>query len=144
MVVDEVFPSLFLTKLFQRIGPENIAHQTMSGGFAETINLSGLAPCPTLARSSTHGLDVFQCMQLRAQTSVYTQKLFVHDCGERQRAESIHTCIVDLLGVFVLAFKLEGEIIGKMSALVVSTKKPEAVGVPDLERPKVQHALRVC
>jgi hypothetical protein len=35
----------------------------------------------------------------------------------------------------VLAFKLESEIIGKMSALVISTKEPEGVGVPDLERP---------
>jgi hypothetical protein len=43
----------------------------------------------------------------------------------------------------VLAFEFEGEVVGQMAALVVSSKKPEGVGVPDLQGPEVQNALRV-
>ena len=53
-----------------------------------------------------------------------TQELLVHDCSKWQATESFHAGIVHFLGVFVLAFELEGEIVGKMSALVIASKKP--------------------
>ena len=40
VVVDEVFASLFLAKLFEWVGPENVAHKPVSGRLAESINLS--------------------------------------------------------------------------------------------------------
>lgn len=43
MVVDEVFGGLFLAKFFERICPKNVAHQSMGGRLAETINLGKLA-----------------------------------------------------------------------------------------------------
>jgi len=39
-------------------------------------------------------------------------------------------------------FELEGEVICEMSAFVIATEEEEGVGVPDLERPQVQYALR--
>ena len=39
MVVNKVFLRLFLTKVFKRIGPENVAHKTMGRRFAEAVNL---------------------------------------------------------------------------------------------------------
>lgn len=41
----------------------------------------------------------------------------------------------------MLAFELEGEVIGQMPALVVSAEQPERVGVPDLQGPQVQDTL---
>ena len=43
----------------------------------------------------------------------------------------------------MLTFELECEVVGQMAALVVSSEKPEGVGVPDLQRPEVQDTLRV-
>lgn len=60
-------------------------------------------------------------MKLWAKTTVNAQELFVHYRGKREGAEGLHAGIVYPLGVFVLAFELEGEIIGQMSALVVSS-----------------------
>jgi hypothetical protein len=74
-------------------------------------------------------------MELRAQSTVYTQELLVHDCSQRQCAERVHACLVYGLRVLVLAFELEGKVVGQMAALVVSSKQPEGVGVPDLEGP---------
>lgn len=90
----------------------------------------------------TYSFDVFQSMKFRAETTVYAQELLVHDSGQRQRTERVHTCIVDLFSVFVLAFQFEGEVICQMPAFVVSTKKPESVGIPYLQRPEVEDALQ--
>jgi hypothetical protein len=38
----------------------------------------------------------------------------------------------------VLAFQLEGEVVRKMAALMVSSQEPQRVGIVDLERPKVE------
>ena len=41
----------------------------------------------------------------------------------------------------MFAFQFKREIIRQVPAFVVSAKEPESVRVPDLERPKVEHAL---
>ncbi len=41
----------------------------------------------------------------------------------------------------MLAFKLEGEVVGEMAAFVIASEEPESVGVPDLEGPQVEDAL---
>lgn len=63
-------------------------------------------------------------MQLGAQSSMYTQELFVHDRSQRKRAEGVHAGFINSLRVLVLAFELECEVIGQMTALVVTTKQP--------------------
>lgn len=60
-------------------------------------------------------------MQLRTETSVYAQELFVHDRCQGQGAERIHTCFVDSLRVLVLAFQLEREVVCQMSALMIAS-----------------------
>src|SRR5262245_1952497 len=84
-------------------------------------------------------LDIVERVQLRAQAAVYAQELLVHDSGQRQRTEGIHAGIIDSLGVLVLAFQLESEVVGQMPALVVSAEQPKGVGIPDLESPQVQN-----
>jgi len=42
-----------------------------------------------------------------------------------------------------LTLKLEGEVIGQMPTFVVTTQEEQCIGVPDLERPQVKHALPV-
>jgi hypothetical protein len=46
MVVNEVLGGLLLTEFFQWICPKNVAHQTMSGGFAEAVNLDLVSGIP--------------------------------------------------------------------------------------------------
>jgi hypothetical protein len=70
------------------------------------------------------------------------QKLFVHDRGERQRAERLEARFVYAFRVLVLALDLEREVIGQVPALVVSTEEEERVGVPDLEGPQIEHTLQ--
>jgi hypothetical protein len=43
----------------------------------------------------------------------------------------------------VLALQLEGEVIGQMATLVVTTHEPESVWVPDLESPEVENTLHI-
>lgn len=85
--------------------------------------------------SNTYALQVVQGVKFRAQSTVYTQKLLVHDCGQRQCAERVHACFVYGFGVLVLAFELKGEVIGQVTALVISSEEPKGVGVPNLEGP---------
>jgi hypothetical protein len=89
----------------------------------------------------TYALQVIESVELGAQTAVYAEELLVHDRSQRQRAERVHACFVDGLGVLVLALELEGEVISQMPALVVSAEEPERIRVPDLQRPQIQNAL---
>lgn len=87
IIVDEEIRSFFLTKFFERIRPEDVAHQPVGWGFAETVDTS----------------EVVKSLQLRAQTAVDTQELFIHDGGQGKGAETVHTSFVHTLGVFVFA-----------------------------------------
>lgn len=82
-------------------------------------------------------------MQLRTETTVNTQELLVHNSSEGKSAERLHASLVNGLGVFVLALKLEGEVIGQMATFVVTAHEPESVRVPDLEGPEVENTLHI-
>lgn len=60
---------------------------------------------------ATYGLDIFEGMQLRAETTVDTEKLFVHDRRQRQRAERFNARLIDPLTILVLALQLESEVV---------------------------------
>lgn len=72
-----------------------------------------------------------------------TQKLLVHQGCERQRTKRLQTGFIHSLGILVLAFKLKGKVVCQMLALVVPAQEKERVGVPDFQRPEIQHALRM-
>lgn len=72
-----------------------------------------------------------------------TQELLVHNSSERKSAERLHASLVHGLGVFVLALKLEGEVIGQMATFMVTAHEPESVGVPDFESPEVENTLHI-
>lgn len=82
-------------------------------------------------------------MQLGAETTVNTQELLVHNGSKGESAEGLHASLVNGLGVFVLALKLEGEVVGQMATLVITTHEPEGVGVPNLEGPEVENTLHI-
>jgi hypothetical protein len=46
-------------------------------------------------RIATYALQVLESVKLRAQSSVYTQELLVHDGGEGKCAEGVHAGFVD-------------------------------------------------
>jgi hypothetical protein len=108
MVVHEVFLRLLLAKILERICPEEIAHEAMSGRLTEAVD----------------ALQVLQSVKLRAETTVDAQELLVHDGGQRKSTERLHAGLINGLGVFVLAFELEGEVICQMPAFVVSSEQP--------------------
>ena len=56
---------------------------------------------------------------------MYAQELLVQDRRKGQGTERLDACVVHALGVLVLAFGLEGEVVGQVSALVVSTEEEE-------------------
>lgn len=62
-----------------------------------------------------------------------TEELLVHDSCKREGAEGIHAGVIYSLRVLVLAFKLEGEIIGQVTTLMVTAQKPERLGIVYLQ-----------
>jgi hypothetical protein len=133
VVVNKEVVGFLLPKLFEWVGPEDIAHQSVCGWLTETINLDKLVKSKQLSTIATYALQIIQSVEFGAQTAVYAQELLVHDCGQRQCAERVHASLVYGFRVLVLALKLECEVISQMPAFVVSAKQPERVGVPDLE-----------
>jgi hypothetical protein len=100
-----------------------------------------ISNCLATASAPTYAFQVIQGVELGAQTAVYAQELLVHDRSQRQCAERVHAGLVDGLGVLVLAFELECEVISQMSAFVVSAEQPKRVRVPNLQGPQVKNAL---
>ena len=80
-------------------------------------------------------------MQLRAQPTVDAQELLVHDGSKGERTEGLHAGLVHAFRVLVLAFQLEGEVVGQVPALVISTQQPERRRIPDFQRPEIQDTL---
>ena len=125
VVVHEVFLCLLLTELLQRICPKNVAHEAVCRRLPEAIER----------------LDVLESVKLWAETTVDAKELLVHDGRQRQTAERLQTCLVNLLAVLVLALQFEGEVVGQVTTLMVASQQPKSVGVPDLKRPEVKYTL---
>ena len=89
----------------------------------------------------TYALEIVQGVELWRQSSVNAEELLVHDGCQWQGTERLHTGLIHILRVLVLTLQLEGEVISQMATLVVTTQKPQAVWVPDLQRPEVKHTL---
>jgi hypothetical protein len=70
-----------------------------------------------------------------------TEELLVHNSRQRQRTEGLNARLIDPLTILVLALQLEREVIRKVTTFVVTPQKPKRVGIPNLQRPKVQHTL---
>jgi len=59
-------------------------------------------------------------MQLWTKSTMDAQKLLVHNGCKGKSAERVHAGFVDRLGILVLAFELEREIIRQVSTFMVS------------------------
>ena len=68
----------------------------------------------------TYSLDIFEGVQLRAETTVNTEELLVHNRRQRQRTERLDTGLVDPFAIFVFALQLEGKVISQVATFVVS------------------------
>lgn len=85
--------------------------------------------------------QIVEGVEFWRQTTMDTKKLLVHDGCQGQGAEGFHNSIVELLGILVLALELEGEVVREMAAFVVASQEEEGLGVPDFQRPEVEHAF---
>lgn len=74
---------------------------------------------------------------------MYAEELLIHHGRQRQVAERVHASIVDRFRVLVFAFQLEGEVVGEMPTFMVASEQKQGVGVPYLECPEIQHALKI-
>ena len=78
MVVEEEVGRLFLAELFERICPQDVAHETVCRWLAETVNLKKSDVSSIIGRFA-YGFEVVQGVQLRAKPTVYAEKLLIHD-----------------------------------------------------------------
>ena len=69
------------------------------------------------------------------------EELLVHDSGQRQRTERLDAGFIDRLGVLVLTFELECEVVGQVTTFVVASQQPKSIGIPNLQTPNVKNAL---
>jgi hypothetical protein len=90
---------------------------------------------------ATYRFEILEGVEFRAESTVDAKELLVHDGGKWETAKGLYTRFIHLLGVLVLAFQLEGEIVGQMPAFVISAQKPERVWIPNLQSPEIENAL---
>lgn len=98
MVVHKAFVVLLVAKLFERVGPQDVAHQSVRRRLAETVDLEfgGGRGVPNELKQletargrggQTHGAQVVEGVEFGRQAAVDAQELLVHDSCERQSAE---------------------------------------------------------
>lgn len=97
----------------------------MRGWFAEAVYIS----------------EVVNSKKFRGESTMYTEKLLVHDRCEREGAERLHASIIHTLGVLMFTFNFEGEVFGQTTALVISTEKEYRAWVVYFERPQIEYTL---
>lgn len=93
-------------------------------------------------KSNTYSLDILKGVQLRAETTVDTEELLVHNRRQRQRTEGFDARLIDPLAILVFTLQLEREVVCQVATLVVTPQQPKRVGIPDLQSPEIQNALR--
>jgi hypothetical protein len=87
MIVNEELLRLFLSEFFQRISPEDVAHETVGWWFSEAIDLQVLTENRFAEATTTYRLDIFESVQLGTQSTMDAEKLLVHDGSKRKSAE---------------------------------------------------------
>lgn len=112
MIMNKKLRGLFLTEFFQGVCPQNIAHESLRWWLPESINLrSSAIASDGFGSRHAHTFEIFQRVQFGTQSSMYAQKLLVHDCCERQGTERIHTSFVYPFGILMLTFELERKVV---------------------------------
>jgi hypothetical protein len=80
-------------------------------------------------------VNVIDRVQFGRYSTMYAQELLVQDRREGQGTERLDARLIHALGVLVLTFRLEREVVSQMPALVVSAEEEERVRVANLESP---------
>jgi hypothetical protein len=73
--------------------------------------------------------------------AVHAEEAAVDERGDGEGAKGLDAGVVHTRGVLVQTFALEGEVLGKVSALVVAAKEGELGGVPQLEGVEIEQTL---
>jgi hypothetical protein len=84
MVMYKAVRSFLLSEILDRIGPEDISHETMSGRLSEAINLIIVRVERNPIGAYTNRPYVIQGSELGGQTTVNAKELLVHDGCQRQ------------------------------------------------------------
>lgn len=103
-VVGEVFGVLLVAEVFERVGPEQVAHRPERGRLLEPVQLA----------------NVVQVVYFGGEAAVDAEELLVHERRQRQAVEGVHARVVHLLRILDLALLFEGEVFSEMPALVVT------------------------
>lgn len=116
-----------------RIGPQQVTEPTLQRNLLNTVN------CTDLVMISTSQEYFIQSRDGRRETAVHTEDATVHKGADGKKIEHVDTLLPDV-GSAVLPHALVIKTIhlGDLPALVVSTKKRNAVWVEDLQRKQEQ------
>ncbi len=116
-----------------RIGPQQVTEPTLQRNLLNTVNRTDLVMI------STSQEYFIQSRDGRRKTAVHTEDATVHKGADRKKIEHVDTLLPDV-GSAVLPHALVIKTIhlGDLPALVVSTKKRNAVWVEDLQRKQEQ------
>ena len=116
-----------------RIGPQQVTEPTLQRNLLNTVNRTDLVMI------STSQEYFIQSRDGRRETAVHTEDATVHKGADRKKIEHVDTLLPDV-GSAVLPHALVIKTIhlGDLPALVVSTKKRNAVWVEDLQRKQEQ------
>lgn len=116
-----------------RIGPQQVTEPTLQRNLLNTVNRADLVMIDTFQEYFIQSRDG------RRETAVHTEDATVHKGADRKKIEHVDTLLPDV-GSAVLPHALVIKTIhlGDLPALVVSTKKRNAVWVEDLQRKQEQ------
>lgn len=77
----------------------------------------------------SYAIDVFDSFQFWRNSPVDTEKLIVYNGCQWQGIEGLHYGVVDLDGVFVIAFESKCEMFSEVSAFVIASQQEHPVWV---------------
>lgn len=65
--------------------------------------------------------DIIKGVDFRRKAAMNAEELLVHESRQRKAVKGLHAGVIDPLRVFDFTFGLEGEILGKMATLMITT-----------------------
>lgn len=116
-----------------RIGPQQVTEPALQRNLLNTVNRTDLVMIDTFQEYFIQSRDG------RRETAVHTEDATIHKGADGKKIEHVDTLLPDV-GSAVLphALVIKTVHLGDLPALVVSTKKRNAVGVEDLQRKQEQ------
>jgi len=80
-------------------------------------------------------------IEVRGETSVDTEELFVDYGSQWKRIEGVHAAIINIHPVFVAAFELECKVLSQMSTFVISSEQKDVLRIVNFEGEEIDEGF---